>query len=232
MLGLRREKTIFKKFQSNFGRQGFSLTELLAALAILALLAAFIVPKFLNSQQAAEDTTATAIANNLNQTYADWLAAGGQVGKYPAAPQTSDLLNVLSSDGPVSQSSNPAAYDGGASSNVRTTLPSDTLQQLAAAGGRQLFSLTMSGTYTVAFVTDGNAPGSGTFYVTVLNSTNNFVAPHNLKNLTTAGLNKAFGLSGPSPYDLMNLGSVNGNDLTFIEGNMTVLKSLGAFPDD
>lgn len=209
------------------------------ALGILALLAAYIVPRFLNSQQAAEDTAAQAIADNLNHTYADWVAAGGQVGSYNhttgtgRAPQTSDLLYVLSSEGPVGQGSNPAAYDGGTSSNVRTTLPSDTMQQLAASAGSgaTLFSVTMSGTYTVAFVTDGSAAGSGTFYVTPLNATNGFVAPHNLSNLTMKGFNKAYNQSAPSPYDLANVGVVNLVDFTLIAANATVLQSLGGFKD-
>jgi type II secretory pathway pseudopilin PulG len=210
------------------------------ALGILALLAAYIVPRVLNSQQEAEDAAATAIADNLNHTYADWVAAGGQVGSHNwttgvnTSPQTSDLLYVLSSDGSVSQSSRPAAYDGGTSSNVRTTLPSDTMQQLASLpAGVPLFPLTMSGTYLVAFVTDGSAPGSGTFYVAPLNSTNGFVAPHDLSNLTQKGFFQNMNYLAPNPYDFLNIGQVQMGDMIFMctEPNLTAWHRLGAFQD-
>jgi hypothetical protein len=107
------------------------------------------------------------------------------------------------------------------------------MQQLANAGSNPLFSLTMSGTYLVAFVTDGSAPGSGTFYVAPLNSTNGFVAPHNLSNLTQKGFFQDWGWPDPNPYDFLTTGTVQMVDMVFwcSEPNLTAWHRLGAFQD-
>ena len=77
-------------------RGGFSLIELLVAFAIISLVAALIVPKFLNVQQAAKDTVAQQMASELNHVYAGWAGSGGTVSRNV---QTSDLLYVLGSQG-------------------------------------------------------------------------------------------------------------------------------------
>lgn len=83
-------------------RQGFSLIELLVALAILSVVAAIIVPKFLNVRQQAQDTV---VQNNLkeitNQKNA-WMDAGG------IAPPTTDALAPFHVLEFLSQPGNPS----------------------------------------------------------------------------------------------------------------------------
>ncbi|MGD0904731.1 MAG: prepilin-type N-terminal cleavage/methylation domain-containing protein [Terracidiphilus sp.] len=106
---------------------GFSLNELLVALAIIALVAALIVPKFMNVQQAAKDTVAQQMASELNHVYANWVGSGGTVGSNVL---TSDLLTVLSSVGgstypPVEENGDPSTLvqDTPASSGIRANVP-------------------------------------------------------------------------------------------------------------
>jgi prepilin-type N-terminal cleavage/methylation domain-containing protein len=59
-------------------KPAFSLIELLVALAILAVVSALIIPKFLNVREAAAERTAQAIVKQINKTYLQWIALGGQ----------------------------------------------------------------------------------------------------------------------------------------------------------
>jgi hypothetical protein len=83
-----------------------------------------IVPQFMRVQKQAQDTVAQQIASELNHTFANWQASGGQV-NFPAV--TSDLLTVLSgpSGTPITITPYGTAQDSadGASSNIRVTLP-------------------------------------------------------------------------------------------------------------
>lgn len=61
-------------------RAAFSLIELLVALSILAVVAAIIVPRFLNVRQSAQDTAAAHTVVEVNNLYNQWVALGGTVG--------------------------------------------------------------------------------------------------------------------------------------------------------
>jgi prepilin-type N-terminal cleavage/methylation domain-containing protein len=102
----------------------FSLTELLIAIALLGLVAAILIPRFLNIQAQAQDAVAQQMASQLNTVYANWKAAGGVV-TFPAT--TSDILYVLTSSASskVTQSGIDVVSDGGNSQSVRTSLPPD-----------------------------------------------------------------------------------------------------------
>jgi prepilin-type N-terminal cleavage/methylation domain-containing protein len=102
----------------------FSLIELLVALSVVALVAAIIVPQFMTVQKQAQDTVAQQMASELNHTFANWQASGGQL-TFPAV--TSDVLTVLSSATPVPVGVLATANDGGTSSNIRATLPAGTV---------------------------------------------------------------------------------------------------------
>jgi prepilin-type N-terminal cleavage/methylation domain-containing protein len=118
-------------------RRGFSMTELLVALGIIAVTAALVVPRFIDVRQRASEAYYQENVKRLNRAFATWEAAGGYVG---ASAYTSDILKllgsqpgtVLSFDGGTSGSADDV-IDGGAavgvsgisSSSVRITLPSD-----------------------------------------------------------------------------------------------------------
>ena len=60
-------------------RHAFSLIELLVALAVLAVVAGIIVPKFLNVRNQAAQTIVAQNIAELNATYQKWTALGGSV---------------------------------------------------------------------------------------------------------------------------------------------------------
>ena len=58
---------------------GFSLIELLVALAILAIVSAIVVPKFLNLRSQASDTALQATVAEIQNAYNNWQALGGVI---------------------------------------------------------------------------------------------------------------------------------------------------------
>jgi type II secretory pathway pseudopilin PulG len=59
---------------------GMSLIELLVLVALLAIAAFLIVPKFLNAQSQAEIVSANDAIGKLNNTYNQWVSLGGGIG--------------------------------------------------------------------------------------------------------------------------------------------------------
>ena len=76
---------------------GFSLIELLVALSILAVVAAIIVPRFLNVRQQATQTAALANLRQLQSTCQQFVALGGSIGSSTTAAANDGKLaaNVL-----------------------------------------------------------------------------------------------------------------------------------------
>lgn len=71
----------------------FSLIELLVALSILAVVAAIIVPRFLNVRQQAAETAALSQKVALQRACQQWLALGGNILE---TPNPGDWLTLLS----------------------------------------------------------------------------------------------------------------------------------------
>jgi type II secretory pathway pseudopilin PulG len=76
----------------------FSLNELLITLSVIAVLGVIVVPQYIELQDRAKDVAAAAMADELNRTYANWVAAGGRTGNRAA---TSDMLTVITSNQPT-----------------------------------------------------------------------------------------------------------------------------------
>jgi prepilin-type N-terminal cleavage/methylation domain-containing protein len=76
--------------------RGFSLIELLVALSILAVVAAIIVPRFLNVRSQAAATTTAAQQQELQSDIQKWISLGGTVA---AGATDGDFLNLLNQTG-------------------------------------------------------------------------------------------------------------------------------------
>jgi prepilin-type N-terminal cleavage/methylation domain-containing protein len=128
-------------------RQAFSLTELLVALGIIAVVAAIVVPRFLAVQASAQETTEAENVRTINRTFAVWEAAGGYAG---ANAKTSEVLRAIgaqpgdvmtidsgttdTSDDVTDSTSTPTP-----SSSVRVALPTEIRLQLDAQTSPQAF---------------------------------------------------------------------------------------------
>jgi len=75
---------------------GFSLIELLVALSILAVVAAIIVPRFLNVRTSASQTAGMANMKEFQNMIRNFIALGGQIG---ATPVAGDIANFISGNG-------------------------------------------------------------------------------------------------------------------------------------
>jgi Tfp pilus assembly protein PilE len=120
----------------------FSLNELLIALSIVAIIGAIVFPQYIGLQEKARDVATAALADDLNHTYAMWVAAGGKAGEKTL---TSDMLSKLSNNSSANITHDPftpiiitnpdgtttTIYDASgmnvsdsdASSTIRTSLP-------------------------------------------------------------------------------------------------------------
>ncbi len=214
-------------------KSAFSLIELLVALSVLTLVAAIIVPRFLNIQQTARDVVAQQMASELNNTYGNWLAGGGKIGSNPA-PSTEDILDTLTAPNSVTGGT---MSDGGVSSGIRVAGISSI--NPVTSGGDIVSIQIDNPPYLVVFMPQNGAANGGTFYVAPQDTQGNFVAApgENLSSLTWAGLQAAFGqgvASNPAafgPYDVNGDGLVNETDFSDFAANWSQMRALGAFPD-
>ena len=83
--------------------EGFSLIELLVALAILGVVAAIIVPQFLNVQQSAQAAVVTSdIGPEVQNAYNSWLSLGGSLSGTAPINYMSAFIQLISQPSPRS----------------------------------------------------------------------------------------------------------------------------------
>ncbi len=155
--------------------------ELLVALAILATVAAIVVPRIYRMKREAQEVVAAQVAAQLNRTLSQWFASGGSAG---SSVFTSDILYVLGNPGGcpnVSYGSLLSMFNitnSAESRNIQLNIPKQTLQALPVPGGissRRLIE--MDGVYvyyspsakrfttrTEGSLDDGSWTESGTSY--------------------------------------------------------------------
>jgi len=140
--------------------KGFSLIELLVALSILAVVAAIIVPKFLNVRSNASQAVAIQNMRELQNTCRQWIALGGSNSSTTIA-NCGDVLNFLSGNGAVgvrATATTGATAQGGATDS-QGTMGSWTIQLNSKPGTN---ALKTDGTATAANIAAITTPG---FYV-------------------------------------------------------------------
>jgi prepilin-type N-terminal cleavage/methylation domain-containing protein len=95
--------------------RAFSLIELLLGIAVIAIVAAVIVPKFLSVQSQANNAVMQQMSDQLTSTYANWKAAGGSITGLTTAytGYGSVILTVLSGKADVAGSTAPASATAG-----------------------------------------------------------------------------------------------------------------------
>jgi prepilin-type N-terminal cleavage/methylation domain-containing protein len=120
----------------------FSLIELLVALSILSVVAAIIVPKYINLRAQANAAALQETVDQLNRTLSSWIDLGGIMGTNVYA---SDVLRVLASTSPqdFDEGSGRSMKDSAQSVSMRSTIPQEIVQQLV--GNPQLTTVSLNG---------------------------------------------------------------------------------------
>lgn len=149
------------------GIHGFGLVELLVALSALAITAAIIVPKYLNTQNSAKWAAALNMEKDFNNSLEGWKQSGGTIG---AIPRTSDLLDMFASNGQYQSNVGNASYkvqDSNTSKAIRMALGPDTQTTTNMGGVAHRGCLLNSQLYAV-YNTNPNIPFVNLFGVVPL----------------------------------------------------------------
>lgn len=116
-------------------KKGFSLVELLIALAILAIVVAIIIPKYLNTRRQAMWAIALNMEVDFNKALDNWRALGGTLG---SDVYTSDILDLFASNSKYSyqpDNSTRKVVDGNTSSSIRMGISPDAETRTKLDGG-------------------------------------------------------------------------------------------------
>jgi prepilin-type N-terminal cleavage/methylation domain-containing protein len=149
--------------QSQKGRNGVSLVELLISISILALVASVIMARHVDIQRRAKEAVCKQIAEELTKTYVTWKSSGGLV---TGNPFGSMVLEMLGSPGgarhsTISADGTAKLEDAGSSTAFRSQLPEAISDWLAdnhaetnlIVPGDYGFVITFDGTETFSAMT-------------------------------------------------------------------------------
>jgi prepilin-type N-terminal cleavage/methylation domain-containing protein len=137
--------------------RGFSLMEIVIALAIVAIVAAIVVPRYTNIKNEAEAATAQQMSSELNNTYANWKVNGGAV---TSSATAADILTVLTSIGgspypagnlPDPNSVTETTFASGIRVSASPDMTAGLLQAASAQAQGNPPSIVQAGDYLVAF---------------------------------------------------------------------------------
>lgn len=141
-------------------KQAFSLIELLVALSILAVVAAVIVPRFLNVRAQASQTTTQTQQQTVQRAVQQWLSLGGtcSAGTTTAGKQTAalDIITLLGTPSRAAGSPQGTAKDsstanfGSNTIGLNLSTGSATTQGFYSAGGLQKYCDGAGNIYTVS----------------------------------------------------------------------------------
>lgn len=136
-----------------YNKRAFSLIELLVALSILAVVAAVIVPRFLNVRTQAAETATQNQQRTLQRAVQQFLSLGGQI----TSGTSGNVLAFLAVTAPSSGTNAFDRSNGGA-----TTLPSG-LTDSGGAFGSSTISVSL-GTSLSGPITSAGGVGAGYYY--------------------------------------------------------------------
>ena len=155
--------------------RAFSLTELLLGIAVVAIVAAVIVPKFLSIQSQANATVAQQMAAELNNTYGSWKAAGGVL-TGPTANAGPVILSLLGGYNDVG--SQPVSVSGGSATTGGVVTVSDPV------GNATLIRATLPASTTIDLSNPTDVIPAGDFTIVYDSGSDAFqVLPTNLQTL-------------------------------------------------
>jgi prepilin-type N-terminal cleavage/methylation domain-containing protein len=187
---------------TTYKKGGFSLIELLVALSILAVVAAIIVPRFLNVRSQAAATTSQAQQQELQSDIQKWVSLGGTGGS--GDNNAGDFLGLLTetaSGTPPTRTAVGALGDSSGnfgstsvslslSNNVATT--SLATVATAYAGSQSLITAVPQGFYWAAAGNAYYSDGAGSLYQILVNGSDGnveFQAAANGVSTTNIGNN-------------------------------------------
>lgn len=156
--------------------KGFSLIELLVALSILAVVAAIIVPKFMNVRNQAVATVVTAQAQQIQQTVQNFISLGGAIGANPDEGGVLAFLNTQSAPpaGRLTVSGVTDSTGNFGSNTIMLTIPQTGTYAAGVAGAAQGWYYTAGGGHTTSA---RYVDGAGAVHLLTINADGSVTLP-------------------------------------------------------